>query len=139
MLGSYKIKVSRRIAFIFGNIVNWGDAVVNKRVFLAVFGSCNALTDQFAILCNGDYSLCCKDYNGDLVIGNAYKQPLMEILTSEKVQKIKKDFRRCKVNFQRCRICRAGTNILELVLKQIFSSIVYNCFFILRFLKKIVL
>lgn len=137
--GNYKKKVARGVEFTFGSVHNWGGVMANARVLPAAFGSCNALTDQFAILCNGDYSLCCKDYNGDLVIGNAYKQSLLEILTSERARKIKKDFSLCRLNFKRCRICRGGTNIAELALKQIFTSLVYNTRFILRFLKKLVL
>ena len=137
--GNYRICLPGNIELNFGSLHNWGDVMTGAKVYPALFGSCNALVEQFAVLWNGDYSLCCKDYNGDLIIGNANQESLTEILNSKKVKSIRNAFRNCRLPFSRCKLCRGGTNLPELVLKQIFTSVAYNVPFVFRILKKMVL
>lgn len=139
VLGNYKKRISDNIDFVYGGIHNWGDSIFGKPIMQAAFGSCNALREQFAVLSNGDYSLCCKDYNGELVIGNAYRQNILEILNSPKAKRIKSNFRHCRLSFRRCQLCRGGINIFDVMTKEIFSSVVYNAPIVLRFFRALVL
>jgi len=134
--GTYKIRVSKRVEFVFGGLHDWGNIIGSRRIIPAAFGSCNALVDQFAVLSNGDYSLCCKDFNGELVIGNAKRQSLSDVLNGELANSIRKDFRSHRLRFKRCRVCRGGANIFELGLKTVVSSIIYGTPFILRPIKR---
>lgn len=136
-VSSYKINISDKIEFVCCGLHDWGNIMVNKRIMPSTFGSCNALTGQLAVLSNGNYTLCCKDYNGELVIGDSHKQSLTDILMSDKAKKIRKDFRLCRLPFKRCRICRGATNIFDLALRQIFTSVAYNSPFILRSFNKL--
>lgn len=134
--GAYKIKASEQVEFAFGGLHDWGNIIGDHNVIPARFGSCNALVDQFAVLCNGDYSLCCKDYNGDLVIGNAKKQSLYDVITGEQARRIRKDFMSYRLPFKRCRLCRGGKNLFELCVKTLVLSAVYSAPFILRPIKR---
>lgn len=66
---------------------SWGNVIVSnsvKKIKKAIFGSCDALRDSMAILADGNCSLCCADYDGRVVIGNAYKQSLEALMVSRK-------------------------------------------------------
>jgi radical SAM protein with 4Fe4S-binding SPASM domain len=45
---------------------------------------CNLLWNSMYILYNGDVSLCCQDYHGELVIGNIKEKTIEEIWNNEK-------------------------------------------------------
>lgn len=135
-LGTYKIKISKQVEFVFAGLHDWGNIIGEHNVIPARFGSCNALVDQFAVLCNGDYSLCCKDYNGDLVIGNAGKQSLYDVINGEQARRIRKDFMSYRLPFKRCRLCRGGKNLFELCAKTVVLSAVYSAPFILKPIKR---
>jgi radical SAM protein with 4Fe4S-binding SPASM domain len=45
---------------------------------------------QSVILWNGDVSMCCYDFNGELVVGNIFEEPFTRIWKSPKYKKIRK-------------------------------------------------
>ena len=61
-------------------------------------GTCYALKDHLGILVNGDIIPCCLDANGVINLGNIFYSNLLEIIESERYQKMLKGF---KVN-QKC-------------------------------------
>jgi len=122
---STSFKIKEGIYFDFIKFHNWGN-IKEKKVHPAWFGSCDAFRDTFAILSNGDVSLCCADYNGELIVGNLYKECLRDILASRKVHKIIQCFKNNKLPFEKCRICRGGPNIFHWMKNQVASIINYN-------------
>lgn len=66
---------------------------------------CHALKTHFAILVNGDVVPCCLDYNGQIVLGNALKQPVNQILQGEQAVQIKKGFENRTAICSLCKHC----------------------------------
>lgn len=44
---------------------------------------------DFGVLCNGDVTLCCLDYDGELSVGNINESTIEELLNSEPAQKLR--------------------------------------------------
>jgi len=70
-----------------GNILPSGTKVVPcmKNICLNPFS-------QFNILWNGDLTLCCIDYNGDLVYDNIRGKSIIEAFNSDRINDIRKNF-----------------------------------------------
>lgn len=68
--------------------------------------SCSDPFTQFNVLWNGDVTLCCVDYNGELVYDNVNNKSIMAVFRSEKIRKIRKDLIESRNIPQKCSICR---------------------------------
>lgn len=68
-------------------------------------GYCHALKEQIAILVDGTVVPCCLDNNGDIKLGNIFKQNLYEILNSEKVEQIITGFKNRVATQELCKKC----------------------------------
>ncbi len=53
-------------------------------------GFCYALKTQIAILCDGTVVPCCLDSNGEIELGNIYKESLNDILNGQRFNNLKK-------------------------------------------------
>ncbi len=60
---------------------------------------------QCNVLWNGDLTLCCTDYNGDLVYGNVRDKSIIEAFNCDKINKIRKSFAEAKNIPERCAYC----------------------------------
>ncbi len=69
------------------------------------FGTCYGLRKQLAILVNGDVVPCCMDAEGELKLGNIFKEPLEQILTTEKASNIVTGFQKRELIEPFCRTC----------------------------------
>jgi Radical SAM superfamily/Iron-sulfur cluster-binding domain len=90
----------------------------------ARFGYCPALTENFGILWNGDYVICCADYDGRTVLANFSETPLREYLSLPAVQEIADGFRRYRVVHAHCRQCLGDGDPVNSFLRQA-GSIAY--------------
>ncbi len=68
-------------------------------------GYCHATTDHIAILVDGTVVPCCLDNNGDINLGNIYKQNLEEILTSPRFLDMKNGFKNRICTEKLCKNC----------------------------------
>ena len=68
-------------------------------------GFCLGLREQFAIIVNGTVVPCCLDRNADMALGNIFKQPIEEILGSERARRIVEGFSQRRVVEKLCRRC----------------------------------
>ena len=68
-------------------------------------GYCHALKDQIAILVDGTVVPCCLDNNGDIALGNIFKESLETILEKEKTQKIIDGFKNRIAVEELCQKC----------------------------------
>jgi radical SAM protein with 4Fe4S-binding SPASM domain len=68
-------------------------------------GFCLGLREQFAVLVDGTVVPCCLDRNGDMALGNIFKQPIGEILESERARRIVEGFSKRQVVEEVCRRC----------------------------------
>lgn len=66
---------------------------------------CYGLRDQLGILCDGTVVPCCLDHEGDLALGNLFRQKLAEILESPRAKAIYDGFSRKEACEDLCRRC----------------------------------
>jgi hypothetical protein len=92
----------------------------------AVFGSCDALRETASILWNGDYTLCCADFDGELVQGNVRDVKLSEFLSGERARRIIRAFEKNRLPFEKCRRCRGAGGYYNWVFNQVHSSVFNN-------------
>ena len=74
-------------------------------------GTCYALKDQLAILVDGTVVPCCLDSDGVVNLGNIYKQDLIEIINSDRYQKMKYSFQNHKASEDLCKHCSFKDNL----------------------------
>ena len=80
----------------------WPD--INKENIIEK-GRCLALKEQVAILVDGTVVPCCLDNNGDIPLGNIFKESMEEILNKEKSVTIKKNFEESIITCELCKTC----------------------------------
>ena len=68
-------------------------------------GYCHALKDHIAILVDGTVVPCCLDNNGDINLGNIYKEPLEDIVNSERALRIIQGFQNRTCVEELCKNC----------------------------------
>ena len=69
-------------------------------------GKCYGLKQQLAILVNGDVVPCCLDTDGDITLGNIFKESLEEILEKERTKKIIEGFNNLQLVEELCKRCK---------------------------------
>lgn len=74
-------------------------------------GTCYGLRQQIAILVDGTVVPCCVDNNGDIPLGNIFKQDLQQILSSKKAEEIKRGFQNNKCAANLCKKCEYRINM----------------------------
>lgn len=99
----------------------WGNAFDGDDVREAWAGYCYGMRDHFSILHNGDVILCCVDYDGRTVIGNLQDASLEEILSSPRLGRIMRGFRRFQLVHPHCRKCLGSTSFPSWLVKPIGS------------------
>jgi len=68
-------------------------------------GTCYGLKAQVAILVDGTVVPCCVDNNGDIALGNIFKESLESILNSKRAQNILQGFKDNKCIEKLCKKC----------------------------------
>ena len=66
---------------------------------------CYGLRDQLGILCDGTVVPCCLDHEGDIALGNLFRQDMAEILESPRARAIYDGFSRKEAVEPLCRRC----------------------------------
>ena len=70
---------------------------------------CLALRDQAAVLCDGTVIPCCLDHEGDIPLGNLFRQELEEILAGPRARALYDGFSMGKPPEALCRRCGFAT------------------------------
>lgn len=105
---------------------DWGSSLRGRPVQRAGIGYCPAIVDHFAVLWNGDLTLCCRDYDGRTALGNVRDRGLLETLGSPEALSILQGFRRYRVRHPYCQRCLGGTTWSETWLKQVGSILLWK-------------
>ena len=85
-----------------GEVFDWPDLEgepAQGRVF------CRGLRDQVGILCDGTVVPCCLDHEGDIPLGNLFRQDLEEILDSPRARELYRGFSEGRAEEELCRRC----------------------------------
>ena len=96
------IRIGQRVYLEYGDKFDWPDlsaADGGDRVF------CYGLRDQIGVLCDGTVVPCCLDHEGDIALGNLFRQDMEEILDSTKAKAIYDGFSQSKAAEELCRKC----------------------------------
>ena len=96
------IRIGNRVFLEYGEKFDWPDLQApegSEKVF------CYGLRDQLGILCDGTVVPCCLDHEGDLALGNLFRQEMDEILDSPRAKTIYEGFSRKAVTEPLCRRC----------------------------------
>jgi radical SAM protein with 4Fe4S-binding SPASM domain len=115
------IEISPRIFLETYLLTDWGNTFSSEGMIEADFGYCFGMRDHFAILYNGDVTLCCIDFDGHTALGNLKKASLVEILNSPSLRRIMKEFNRGKILHQYCRRCLGSSTRLGWLVKPVMT------------------
>lgn len=95
-------RIGQRIYLEYGDKFDWPDLTAEDGGD-AVF--CYGLRDQLGVLCDGTVVPCCLDHEGDITLGNLFKQSLENILETDRAKAIYEGFRKKKATEELCRKC----------------------------------
>lgn len=95
-------RIAQKVYLQYGEKFDWPDLSaphVSDRVF------CYGLRDQIGVLCDGTVVPCCLDHEGDIPLGNLFRQDLDEILNTPKAMGIFQGFQCGNPPEPLCRHC----------------------------------
>lgn len=69
---------------------------------------CKALTKQIGILSDGSFVPCCLDHDGDVILGNLFRQSLEEILSSPRALAMTEAFKHHAASEKLCQNCESA-------------------------------
>jgi len=100
--GGKGARIRNKLHLEYGERFEWPDMEKEDR------GSevyCYGLKDHFAILCDGRVVPCCLDREGEITLGNIFRQQIEEILSSERAKAMQKGFQCRMATEELCRKC----------------------------------
>ncbi len=95
-------QIGNRVYLEYGDKFDWPDLTAPEGD-PAMF--CYGLRDQIGVLCDGTVVPCCLDHDGDLSLGNLFRQDLDEILDTPRAKAIYEGFSRRTASESLCRRC----------------------------------
>ena len=96
------LRIGQRVYLEYGDKFDWPDlsaADGGEGVF------CHGLRDQLGILCDGTVVPCCLDHEGDIALGNLFRDSMEDILESPRAKAIYEGFSQRKAAEELCRKC----------------------------------
>lgn len=95
-------RIADRVYLEHGDKFDWPDLNApdgGEKVF------CYGLKDQIGVLCDGTVIPCCLDHEGDIPLGNLFRQELGEILADNRAKAMYEGFCRGQATEELCRKC----------------------------------
>lgn len=95
-------RIGDRVYLEYGDKFDWPDMAApdgGEHVF------CYGLRDQIGILCDGMVVPCCLDHEGDIALGNIFRQDMEEILEKPRARAIYEGFSGRRAVEELCRRC----------------------------------
>lgn len=130
-----KIEFLPGVFFNLKWLTNWGKVILpdGLKVIPSHRGYCAYPFQSLGVFWNGEVTLCCDDYNGELVIGDLRQQTLSEIFNGEKAQKIRSEMNKGVLSMPRCQACQGKVmnkegKILKGYYKRYYLSRVFRHF-----------
>ncbi|MEL7334478.1 MAG: radical SAM/SPASM domain-containing protein [Cyanobacteria bacterium J06560_2] len=118
------IELTPKLALETFPLDSWGN-VESTTVVPASFGYCNGTTDQAGILYDGTVVPCCKDYDGQIPLGNLNTHTLSNILDQQQPAcGLRQGFDKFQVNHPVCQRCMGADTRQKSLLRQV-GSIAY--------------
>ncbi|MEL6775792.1 MAG: radical SAM/SPASM domain-containing protein [Cyanobacteria bacterium J06597_16] len=118
------IELTPKLALETFPLDSWGN-VESTTVIPASFGYCNGTTDQAGILYDGTVVPCCKDYDGQIPLGNLNTSTLSSILYEQRPAcGLREGFDKFQVQHPVCKRCMGADTPKKSWLRQV-GSIAY--------------
>jgi len=118
------IELTPKLALETFPLDSWGN-VESTTVIPASFGYCNGTTDQAGILYDGTVVPCCKDYDGQIPLGNLNNNTLSNILYQQKPAcGLREGFDKFQITHPICKRCMGADTQQKSFLRQV-GSIAY--------------
>ncbi|MEM6449559.1 MAG: radical SAM/SPASM domain-containing protein [Cyanobacteria bacterium P01_D01_bin.105] len=118
------IELTPKLALETFPLDSWGN-VESETVVPASFGYCNGTSDQAGILYDGTVVPCCKDYDGNIPLGNLNNSSLSEILYRQAPAcGLREGFNKFQVTHPVCKRCMGADTPQKSLLRQL-GSIAY--------------
>ncbi len=108
LIGNRGLKLSDRIYLQTAQRFEWPDKnknIITDKIF------CYGLRDHFGIQVDGTVVPCCLDNNGEIPLGNIFKEKINDILESEKAQNIFNGFSNRQACEELCKRCDFVTKL----------------------------
>lgn len=96
------VKISEQIYLSQSNLFQWPSLTNSNRT---TEGFCYGLRTQIAVLVDGTVVPCCLDSEGDIALGNLFRQSMEEVINSDRAQKIYDGFSRKYAVEPLCQSC----------------------------------
>ena len=96
------IRIGARVYLEHGDKFDWPDLSAEDG---GSYVFCYGLRDQLGVLCDGTVVPCCLDHEGDLALGNLFRQDMEEILASPRATAIYEGFSGRRAVEALCRRC----------------------------------
>ena len=96
------LRIGDRVYLECGDKFDWPDLSA-KDYGKGVF--CHGLRDQIGVLCDGTVVPCCLDHEGDIALGNLFRQDMTEILDSPRTKALYDGFSARTASEELCRHC----------------------------------
>ena len=97
-----ELKLAKNIYVGMGEKFDWPDINIDT---ISKEGFCYGLRDQIGILVDGTVVPCCLDSEGTIELGNIFKQPLYDIIASERATAIYQGFSNRMAKEELCQKC----------------------------------
>ena len=118
------VELTPKLALETFPLDSWGN-VESETVVPASFGYCNGTTDQAGILYDGTVVPCCKDYDGNIPLGNINNSSLSDILYEQAPAcGLREGFDKFQVTHPVCKRCMGADTKQKSLLRQV-GSIAY--------------
>jgi len=127
ILKESRIRISQCLDFQVRILGNWAGHF-ERPITPARLGYCHGLSENFGVLWNGDYVICCADYDGKTVMANFSETPLRTYLGLPAVQEIVRGFQRYRVVHPHCRECLGGRRLDISLFRQVGSIIYFKIY-----------
>ena len=95
-------RIGNRVYLEYGDKFDWPDLSAQDHGESCF---CYGLRDQIGVLCDGTVVPCCLDHEGDIPLGNLFRDDLEEILNSTRAQALYNGFTDKKAIAPLCRRC----------------------------------
>lgn len=99
---SMGVKIKKQVYLNYAQEFDWPSL---NAPFVSSSGSCHGLRDQVAILVDGTVVPCCLDNNGDINLGNVFKESFIDILEKQRSRDIITGFQNHKLLEPLCQHC----------------------------------
>ena len=96
------LRLAERVYLEPGERFDWPDMEAQDRGESCF---CYGLRDQVGVLCDGTVVPCCLDHEGDIPLGNLFRQELPEIMSTNRARNIYNGFSQRRATEPLCRRC----------------------------------